>query len=178
MASMGDVVIVKMNYRLGAFGFLHAHIDDVPGNMGIHDMHLALLWVRRNIKSFGGDPSRITAFGSSAGAMSIGLMLTSPIASHLIQVAILQSGSPCVPMIARVNNSLQAADELAFRTGCATGNMSVHTHGRQVVGCLRRVNVRRILVGRAEFHPNLYFFLYVFYAFLSALKSNLKSRYR
>ncbi|CAN8007904.1 unnamed protein product, partial [Ixodes pacificus] len=162
MASMGDVVIVKMNYRLGAFGFLHAHNDDVPGNMGIHDMHLALLWVRRNIKSFGGDPSRITAFGSSAGAMSIGLMLTSPIASHLIQVAILQSGSPCVPMIARVNNSLQAADELAFRTGCATGNMSVHTHGRQVVGCLRRVNVRRILKVQESMFKKLLLFLPIF----------------
>ncbi|XP_040068718.1 acetylcholinesterase-1-like [Ixodes scapularis] len=162
MASMGDVVIVKMNYRLGAFGFLHAHNDDVPGNMGIHDMHLALLWVRRNIKSFGGDPSRITAFGSSAGAMSIGLMLTSPIASHLIQVAILQSGSPCVPMIARVNSSLQAADELAFRTGCATGNMSVHTHGRQVVGCLRRVNVRRILKVQDSMFKKLLLFLPIF----------------
>ncbi|CAN8002322.1 unnamed protein product, partial [Ixodes hexagonus] len=162
MASMGQVVIVKMNYRLGAFGFLHAYNDDVPGNMGIHDMHLAMLWVRRNIKAFGGSPCRITAFGSSAGAMSIGLMLTSPIASHLIQGAILQSGSPCVSIIARENITLMASNELAFKTGCATGKMSVHTHGRQVVACLRRVSIDKILSVQATLFKKLMVFLPIF----------------
>lgn len=75
MAALGNVVLVKMNYRLGAFGFLNANDHEVPGNMGIHDQILALNWVRQNIHTFGGNPDKITAFGSSAGAMSIGLLV-------------------------------------------------------------------------------------------------------
>ncbi|KAK8757492.1 hypothetical protein V5799_004874 [Amblyomma americanum] len=74
MAALGNVVLVKMNYRLGAFGFLYGNHDGAPGNMGLYDQYLALLFVRDNIHLFGGDPEKITAFGNSAGAMSIGLM--------------------------------------------------------------------------------------------------------
>ncbi|KAH8036729.1 hypothetical protein HPB51_004243 [Rhipicephalus microplus] len=74
MTAMADVVMVKMNYRLGAFGFLYGAHEYAPGNMGLYDQYLALLFVLNNIELFGGDPNKITAFGNSAGAMSIGLM--------------------------------------------------------------------------------------------------------
>jgi len=96
-AANGDVVVVTFNYRLGVMGFLH--FDDIndeyasSGNCGILDQVAALKWVKENIDSFGGDPDRITVFGESAGAMSIGTLLAIPSAKGLFNQAILQSGA-------------------------------------------------------------------------------------
>ncbi|XP_054884013.1 acetylcholinesterase-like isoform X3 [Poeciliopsis prolifica] len=90
-----DVVVVSMNYRLGPFGFLaipnHPHIR---GNQGLLDQRLALKWVVDNIAAFGGDPTKITIFGESAGAASVGFHLVSPGSQGLFQRAVMQSGSP------------------------------------------------------------------------------------
>src|SRR5216683_62402 len=98
LATLGDVVVVTLNYRLGAFGFLHlAELDGeayaASGNCGILDQVAALQWVQDNIAAFGGDPHRVTVFGESAGAMSIGTLLALPAAQGLFQQAILQSGT-------------------------------------------------------------------------------------
>ncbi|XP_077489350.1 acetylcholinesterase-like isoform X1 [Amblyomma americanum] len=162
MAALGNVVLVKMNYRLGAFGFLYGNHDGAPGNMGLYDQYLALLFVRDNIHLFGGDPEKITAFGNSAGAMSIGLMTTSPLAGPLIKRAILQSGSPCVSIIARENRSVELADKLAYRTGCAFEGMSIATHSRQIVSCLRRVEADKIVAVQTELFANIEVYLPVF----------------
>jgi carboxylesterase type B len=66
-------VIVSFNYRVGALGFLVSSSDGLFGNYGLHDQKLAMQWVQDHIASFGGDPKRVTLFGESAGAMSIGL---------------------------------------------------------------------------------------------------------
>ncbi|MGI5517344.1 carboxylesterase/lipase family protein [Streptomyces sp. CA-106131] len=88
------VVMVTLNYRLGAQGFLHLGPDDsVSANPGLLDQIAALEWVRDNIESFGGDPRRVTVFGQSAGAMSIGALLAMPAAKGLIHRAVLQSGA-------------------------------------------------------------------------------------
>jgi para-nitrobenzyl esterase len=97
-AAGGGVVVVTLNYRLGALGFLElggVAGDRYPdaGNCGILDQLAALRWVRDNIAAFGGDPARVTAFGESAGAMSIGVMLAMPAARGLFHRAILQSGA-------------------------------------------------------------------------------------
>src|SRR5438477_9149816 len=84
------VVVVTINYRLGVFGFLHV---DGQGNNGILDQVLALEWVRDNIAAFGGDPDNVTAFGESAGAMSVGTLLGMPVAKNLFAKAIPQSGA-------------------------------------------------------------------------------------
>ena len=85
-----DVVLVTINYRLGAFGFLHV---DGQGNNGILDQVAALEWVRDNITAFGGDPGNVTAFGESAGAMSVGTLLGLPAAKGLFVKAIPESGA-------------------------------------------------------------------------------------
>lgn len=97
LAQHGDVVVVSINYRLGAFGFLH--LDEIfgdefagSGNAGILDQVLALEWVRDNIAAFGGDPARVTIFGESAGGMSVGTLLGMPAAQGLFSQAIVQSG--------------------------------------------------------------------------------------
>lgn len=94
-ASRG-VILVTINYRLGILGFLsHPDLTEEQGqsgNYGLMDQIAALRWVRDNIKAFGGDPSNITVFGQSAGAMSVKNLLISPESRSMISKAIIQSG--------------------------------------------------------------------------------------
>ncbi len=85
------VVCVAINYRMGVEGFLP--IEGAPTNLGLRDQIAALTWVRENIEAFGGDPGQVTVFGESAGAMSIAILLASPMSRGLFQRAIIQSGS-------------------------------------------------------------------------------------
>jgi para-nitrobenzyl esterase len=99
-----ECVLVTVNYRLNVFGFLF--LDDIfptdapRGNNGLLDQIAALEWVRENIAAFGGDPDNVTVAGQSAGAMSIGCLLTMPEANGLFERAILQSGA-CRHVISR-----------------------------------------------------------------------------
>jgi para-nitrobenzyl esterase len=97
-ATNGNVVVVTINYRLGALGFLHladlgADASEFTSNCGLLDQIAALEWVRDNIAAFGGDPSNVTIFGESAGAMSIGTLLAMSSSRGLFKRAILQSGA-------------------------------------------------------------------------------------
>lgn len=99
LASRGEAVVVTLNYRLGALGFLaHPELqpDDEPGcgNWGLHDQIAALQWLGRHVADFGGDPGNVTVFGESAGAMSIAALLASPHCGELFHKAVLQSGPP------------------------------------------------------------------------------------
>ena len=101
LARSGDVVVVTINYRLGAFGWLDlASVTDgaIPatGNTGLLDQIAALEWVRDSIAGFGGDPANVTISGESAGGMSVGSLLGAPAARGLIHKAILQSGTGMV----------------------------------------------------------------------------------
>lgn len=91
------VVLVTINYRLNAFGFLELGelFDGLrgSGSVGIADQVAALRWVRDNIANFGGDPSNVTIFGESAGGMSVGTLLGTPSAKGLFTKAIPQSGA-------------------------------------------------------------------------------------
>lgn len=93
----GDVVVVTVNYRLGALGWLSlAHLDPDfadSGNLGLLDQVAALEWVRDNISGFGGDPSNVTIFGESAGGMSVATLLGTPAAAGLFHKSIAQSGA-------------------------------------------------------------------------------------
>ena len=93
LAARGDVVVVTLNYRLGAFGFLQLTDRPGSGNLGLLDQVAALEWVRANIAAFGGDPGNVTLFGQSAGGMSVAALLAAPAAKGLFHRAIVQSGS-------------------------------------------------------------------------------------
>jgi para-nitrobenzyl esterase len=93
LARDGDAVVVGVNYRLGALGFLHLP-GVAEGNMGLLDMVAALEWVRDHIAAFGGDPARVTLMGQSAGAHAIMCLLTMPATAGLFRRAILQSAPP------------------------------------------------------------------------------------
>ena len=97
LARKNDLVVVTLNYRLGVFGFgglaalLPAELE-VTHNNGLRDQLTALSWVQENIASFGGDPERVTAFGQSAGSMSLASLLCAQGAAGLFHGAICQSG--------------------------------------------------------------------------------------
>jgi para-nitrobenzyl esterase len=112
------VVVVTINYRLGALGFLHLG-DDLPGsgNCGLLDQVAALEWVRDNIAAFGGDPGNVTVFGESAGGMSVGSLLGTPAASGLFHQAVPQSGA------ASSVNSLEEAAAVAEQVVARVGGM-------------------------------------------------------
>ena len=87
-----DVVLVAMNYRLHALGFLSFGNNLVSGNMGLKDQQLAIQWIRYNIQFFGGDPNKITIFGESAGGVSVAAQVLSPWNNNILSGAIAQSG--------------------------------------------------------------------------------------
>jgi para-nitrobenzyl esterase len=118
----GDVVVVTLNYRLGALGFA-AHPDlgrdgGPCGNWGLLDQLAALEWVRDNIDAFGGDPANVTIFGESAGGGSVALLLASASGRGLFQRAVVQSGAPKAA-------SLETAAERTERLAAACGAASV-----------------------------------------------------
>lgn len=94
LATRGDVVVVTMNYRLAAFGFLYLKelADDMgAGNLGLQDMIATLQWVQENIAAFGGDPAQVTVAAQSAGGQSVLAMMSTDHGDGLFQRAILQS---------------------------------------------------------------------------------------
>ncbi|XP_026744598.1 juvenile hormone esterase-like [Trichoplusia ni] len=88
------VILVTINYRLEALGFLCLDSEEVPGNAGMKDQVAALRWVRDNISSFGGDPNNVTIFGESAGGASTCFHVISPMSKGLFKKAIAMSGVP------------------------------------------------------------------------------------
>lgn len=91
MSATQNVVVVSIEYRVESLGFLYLGNADAPGNQGLYDQQLALEWIQTNIHAFGGDRQRITLFGESAGAVSVGLHLLAPKSRPLFHNAILQS---------------------------------------------------------------------------------------
>lgn len=75
----GQVIFVAMAYRLGAFGFLSTGDKYSPGNYGLKDQTMALRWVQRNVRRFGGNPLSVTIMGVSAGAASVHMHMMSPL---------------------------------------------------------------------------------------------------
>lgn len=94
LSAQQGVVVVSIAYRLGPFGYLGPDADTAgtPVNFGLMDQITALEWVQRNIAAFGGDPDNVTIFGESAGAASVGTLLTMPETAHLYRRAISESG--------------------------------------------------------------------------------------
>jgi len=102
------IVTVTLNYRLGIFGFFsHPELtkespNHASGNYGLLDQNAALLWVKKNIAAFGGDPDKITIAGESAGSISVSAHMASPLSKDLIRGAIGQSGAMINPTLAAI----------------------------------------------------------------------------
>jgi para-nitrobenzyl esterase len=142
-------IVVTINYRLGALGFLaHPALATRPGgpsgDYGLMDQQAALGWVQRNIRPFGGDPRSVTVFGESAGGLSVLSQLASPAARGLFARAIIESGSysPVQPSLAAAEASGEA---FAAKAGCA----------RQTAACLRRRPVQTILANQGAVGPDI-----------------------
>ncbi len=113
------VIVVTVNYRLGVLGYLALpelsaeSPHGSSGNYGLLDQIEALRWVQRNITAFGGDPTNVTIFGESAGAMSVVQLLASPVARDLFQKAIAESGGmPTLPELKTATHGLPSAEAL------------------------------------------------------------------
>lgn len=142
LASRKDVVVVTINYRLGALGFMAhpavaaASSSKTSGNYGTMDQVLALEWVKNNIAKFGGDPDNVMVFGESAGAVNTSLLLTVPAAKGLFHRAGIQSGSPVAsPYLVGEN----IGKSFASRMGCATGTLD------QQLQCLKALPISKII---------------------------------
>ncbi|WP_416967943.1 carboxylesterase/lipase family protein [Streptomyces sp. 4F14] len=85
-------VVVSLNYRLGALGFLSLPDEEHTGAYGTHDQIAALRWIHHNIAAFGGDPGRVTVYGVSAGAKSVSNLIASPLTRGLVHAAATSSG--------------------------------------------------------------------------------------
>ena len=143
LVEQGDVIVVTINYRLGTLGFLaHPALtaespDHVSGNYGLLDQQEALRWVQRNIRSFGGDPSRVTTFGESAGGLSVHSQLASPTSHGLFQRAIVESGAYQLTQPSLASGEA-AGTAFATRAGCTD----------QSATCLRGLSVDQVLASQ------------------------------
>ncbi len=145
LVTQNDIVVVTVNYRLGALGFLAAPAlssespEGLSGDYGLMDQLAALRWVRENIAAFGGDPERVTVAGQSAGGASVCALLASPRAEGLVAGAIIQSGS-CA------SGLLEAAESqgtlLAEALGC--------TDEASVGSCLREIPAAQLVAAGAN----------------------------
>ncbi|HHX82413.1 MAG TPA: carboxylesterase family protein [Pseudomonadaceae bacterium] len=135
------VVVVTLNYRLGALGFL-PHADLGNANFGLQDQQLALQWVQQNIDQFDGDANNVTLFGESAGGHSVMSQLASPGATGLFHKAIVQSGSYNGEQLPLPLGQLLFGNPTVAATDCATSTSD------QLLACLRSQSVQDILAAQ------------------------------
>uniref|UniRef100_A0A673VWA6 Neuroligin-2-like n=2 Tax=Salmo trutta TaxID=8032 RepID=A0A673VWA6_SALTR len=138
LAAYGNVIVVSMNYRLGVLGFLSTGDQSAKGNYGLLDQIQALRWLNENIGHFGGDPERITIFGSGAGASCVNLLILSHHSEGLFQRAIAQSGSAISSWSVNYQ-PLKYTKILARKVGCS------HSETAELVDCLRKKNFRELV---------------------------------
>ncbi|HYS36803.1 MAG TPA: carboxylesterase family protein, partial [Pseudonocardiaceae bacterium] len=144
-------IVVTINYRLGALGFLaHPALANSPGgpsgDYGLMDQQAALHWVQRTIRAFGGNPHDVTIFGESAGGLSVLSQLASPTAHGLFAKAIVESGA-YNPVQASLATAEATGQAFAAKAGCAD----------QTAACLRDLPVTTILANEdtSGYTPNI-----------------------
>ncbi len=138
------VIVVTINYRLGALGFLAdpalaSRSGGPVGDYGLMDQQAALRWVKHNIQAFGGNPANVTIFGESAGGQSVLLQLISPTARGLFAKAIAESGGYAEYPLPLASAEAQG-EAFAAKAGCAS----------QTAACLRRLPVATILADQNQ----------------------------
>ncbi|XP_071076488.1 neuroligin-4, X-linked-like [Desmodus rotundus] len=138
LASYGNVIVITVNYRLGILGFLSTGDQAAKGNYGLLDQIQALRWIEENVGAFGGDPKRVTIFGSGAGASCVSLLTLSHYSEGLFQKAIIQSGTALSSWAVNYQPA-KYTRILADKVGC---NMLDTT---DMVECLRNKNYKELI---------------------------------
>ncbi|XP_071495054.1 acetylcholinesterase-like [Diadema antillarum] len=138
LAALNDVIVVTCNYRLNVFGFLATGDDEIPANLGLLDQRQVLMWVQENIAAFGGDPSRVTIFGESAGSMSVSLHVMSTMSAGLFSGAIMQSGVTSGIALVKMDEIVQGTFALGTVLNC-TGTSA------EVAACLRTKSAEELV---------------------------------
>ncbi|XP_055991460.1 neuroligin-4, X-linked isoform X2 [Sorex fumeus] len=138
LASYGNVIVITINYRLGILGFLSTGDQAAKGNYGLLDQIQALRWIEENVGAFGGDPKRVTIFGSGAGASCVSLLTLSHYSEGLFQKAIIQSGTALSSWAVNYQPA-KYTRILADKVGC---NMLDTT---DMVECLRNKNHKELI---------------------------------
>ena len=134
------IILVSIQYRLGAFGFFSTGDSTAPGNYGMLDQVEALKWIKENIKSFRGDPSRVTLLGESAGGSSVNLHLLSSLSKGLFHRLISESGTDLSPFAFHGNSGVTSSSlKLAENLNCAS------TNKQSMMTCLRLKPASQIL---------------------------------
>ncbi|XP_078390362.1 bile salt-activated lipase-like [Cetorhinus maximus] len=139
LAHSGEVIVVTLNYRLAALGFLSTGDDNGRGNYALWDQRMAIAWVKNNIANFGGDPELITLFGESAGGASTSMHALSPVNRGLFRRVISQSGD-AQAMWTVNRNPLRAARRVAQAVGCPLEDNAA------MMFCLRQVPAKDIVL--------------------------------
>jgi carboxylesterase type B len=141
LAANKNVIIVSFNYRVGVLGFLAT--DSLRGNYGFMDQQLALSWVQKNIRGFGGDPAKVTIFGESAGAMSVGLhVFSAPGSKRLFRAAIMESNFLALPYKS-LKDQINVGNIFKQGLNCADEI------------CLRATSVNDLLLAQNSFVPQM-----------------------
>ena len=156
ISAQSGAIVVEVTYRVGALGFLTTPALDaenaqhVSGNYGVLDQQAALRWVKANIAAFGGDATRVTLFGESAGADSTEFQLASPLAAGLFQRAIVQSsvGAPLIPFLTLAQSEAGAGAAELASLGCSTAS--------DVAACLRALPATKFVAGGIVASTNTY----------------------
>ncbi|GGR26770.1 carboxylesterase/lipase family protein [Deinococcus ruber] len=144
LARKNNVIVVTLNYRLGALGWLSlpalsAEAAGQSGNYGLQDQQAALRWVQANIAAFGGDPTKVTVVGESAGGMSVCAHLASPQSAGLFRGAIIQSGLCTSPGNAVTLAQAEARNtRYASNLGCQATDLA----------CLRSLDPQKLLAAK------------------------------
>lgn len=137
LASRGDLVVVTINYRLGALGFFLAYTDEANGNMGMYDQLMAIKWVKTNAKQFSADPDKLVLMGVSAGAFSVSNHIASPLSNHLFKRAIIESGTSLNPAFMKNDKLFESSQKLAAQIGCTNRTITLKNNPQSVVRCLK-----------------------------------------
>ncbi len=134
--AMSNVIVVNINYRLGVFGFLYVNGTDANGNQGVFDQNLALKWVFENAKTFGGDNSKITIGGNSAGGYSVGFHLAHKPSWPYFNNAIIESGNLLDYNYQLISNeeASRIASNISFYSNCTRSNSDL------TLQCLKSVD--------------------------------------
>jgi len=150
MVAQDNIIVVTINYRLGALGWLAdaalADANGDSGNYGLMDQQLAMKWVRDNISHFGGDPFRVTIGGESAGGLSTMANIASPTAKGFFHQAIIESGAYMLFDVPSLATQEAAGATFATKAGC-TGTDA------EIAACLRALPVATLLATTFSTQP-------------------------